>query len=137
MVGNPQRVGCRSTPASELLLFCTSAPVWAFSYIGIPILSYVSADREDVSTVYTAGDHLSKTYFPTFVEAIRRDNTVILQQRTSGESGGGGFRVRRANLKKLRQIAPLALANGWLTREQAKEDKNSIQFGLGGRAPNS
>ena len=88
----------------------------------------LSADREDVSTVYTAGDHLSKTYFPTFVEAIRRDNTVILQQRTSGESGGGGFRTSR-KLKETASIAPLALANGWLTREQAKEDKNSIQFG--------
>jgi NitT/TauT family transport system permease protein len=78
----------------------------------------VSADRADVSTVYIAGDHVSKEFFGTFQEAIRNANTTILQER--GQSGGA--MVRRENQKKLRQLAGLAIANGWLRSNQREDD---------------
>ena len=46
----------------------------------------VSADRTDVSTVYTAGDHVSKEFFPTFQKAVREENEQILQDRKSGNA---------------------------------------------------
>ncbi len=45
----------------------------------------VSADRTDVSTVYTAGDHVSKEFFPTFQNAVREANQKILEDRKSGQ----------------------------------------------------
>jgi NitT/TauT family transport system permease protein len=83
----------------------------------------ISADRGDVTTVFTAGDHMSKEFFPTFVEAIQRDNAATLAAREAGESSKGGFRTRRANIKIMRHIASPALANGWLTREEAEADE--------------
>ncbi|MEO0511134.1 MAG: ABC transporter permease [Verrucomicrobiota bacterium] len=83
----------------------------------------ISADRSDVTTVFTAGDHLSKTYFPTFVEAIQKDNNLVLAAREAGELGNGGSRARRANVKIIRQISSPAIANGWLTKEEAEEDE--------------
>ncbi|CAA6676377.1 MULTISPECIES: ABC transporter permease [unclassified Lentimonas] len=82
----------------------------------------ISADRENVTTVFTAGNHLSKEYYPSFVEAVEAENTATLAQRESGESTTSGFRARRANLKILRHIAPVATANGWLSRADAEED---------------
>src|ERR1700716_3459269 len=49
----------------------------------------VSADRSDVSTVYVAGDHVSKEFFGTFQEAIRNGNKAILQDRANGNETGG------------------------------------------------
>ena len=46
----------------------------------------VSADRTDVSTVYTAGDHVSKEFFPTFQHAVREENRKILEDRGTGRS---------------------------------------------------
>ena len=82
----------------------------------------VSAEREGVTTVFTAGDHLSKEFFPTFVEGVQKDNAAIVAERESGDIKGTGSRIRRANLKKMRHIAPVAISNGWLTKEQASED---------------
>lgn len=82
----------------------------------------ISADRSDVTTVYTAGDHLSKTYFPEFVAAIQSDNQSILAARESGDISGSGFSIRRANVKIMRHISDVAVANSWLTRDEAKED---------------
>jgi len=82
----------------------------------------ISADRADVTTVFTAGDHLSKEYFPGFVDAVEAENAEIRAAREAGEVELGGFRTRRANTKILRHIAPLAVSNGWLTRAEAEED---------------
>jgi NitT/TauT family transport system permease protein len=87
----------------------------------------VSADRVDVSTVYVAGDHVSKEFFGTFQEAVRNGNGAIVQDRANG-SQTGGLMVRRENQKKLRQLATLAIANGWL-RSNQREDDTAI-FGI-------
>jgi NitT/TauT family transport system permease protein len=81
----------------------------------------VSADRSDVSTVYTAGDHVSKEFFPTFQNAVREANQKILENRGVGPSSSG-ILVRRENVKKLRQIASLAIANGLLKPNQREDD---------------
>src|SRR6202040_1754548 len=81
----------------------------------------VSADRTDVSTVYTAGDHVSKEFFPTFQDAVRRANKKILEDQKNGQ-GSAGVMVRRDNLKKLRQLASLAIAHGWLRPNQRAGD---------------
>jgi NitT/TauT family transport system permease protein len=91
----------------------------------------ISADRENVTTVFTAGNHLSKEYFPGFVAAVEAENTAILAAREQGESSASGFRARRANLKILRHIAPVAIANGWLTRDEAGEDSKLYEIWQG------
>lgn len=82
----------------------------------------ISADREDVTTVFTAGDRLSREYFPTFVAAVEAENAAIREAREAGTAEPGGFRQRRANLKILRHLAPVAVTNGWLTPEEASDD---------------
>jgi NitT/TauT family transport system permease protein len=81
----------------------------------------VSADRTDVSTVYTAGDHVSKEFFPTFQAAVRDANAKILEERKNGKAPSG-LMARRDNVKKLRQLAPLAISNGWLRPNQREDD---------------
>ncbi|MFA5258100.1 MAG: ABC transporter permease [Opitutales bacterium] len=80
-----------------------------------------SADRENVTTVFSAGDHVSKEYFPQFLADVRAENTAVLKGREDG-SGESGSRYRRANQKLMRQMAPVAVANGWLTYDQAADD---------------
>lgn len=89
---------------------------------------HISADRSDVTTVYTAGDHLSKSYYPEFIEAIREDNAATLAARESGEIEGSGFSIRRGNVKVMRHISDAAIANQWLTRAEAEEDENLYEI---------
>lgn len=86
----------------------------------------LSATRSDVTTVFTAGDHLSKAYFPSFVKAIREDNERILQQQ-QGELpvDEPAPRVRRSNLNNLRHLTPLALKQGWLHSSE-KDDTEAL-----------
>ena len=107
-----------------LLSFLLPLLIWClFSYtpwIWHPDVKLeMSADRKDVTTFYTAGDHVSKEYFPTFVDAVREANAEIING--TGPEESGRF-VRRANIKKLRHLAPLAMANGWLEESQMQDD---------------
>lgn len=109
------------------LSFTLPLVLWAFisytPFIWHPdVKLQISADREDVTTVFTSGDHLSKEYFPEFVAAIQSDNAAILAARESGEVSGTGSRIRRANVKKMRHISAVAVSNGWLTRDEDEED---------------
>lgn len=88
----------------------------------------LSADRTDVTTIYSAGDRLSKEFYPSFVEAIQSDNQEILAAREKGEVSGSASRIRRANLKVMRHITPVVTANGWLARDEAKDD--SLLYGI-------
>jgi NitT/TauT family transport system permease protein len=81
----------------------------------------VSADRTGVSTVYTAGDHVSKDFFASFQDAVRDQNAKIVQDVKNGNASGGVM-TRRENQKKLRQIASLAVWNGWLQPTQREDD---------------
>src|ERR1700736_944970 len=102
-----------------LAIWCTASYV---PFIWHPdIRLEVSADRTDVSTVYTAGDHVSKEFFPTFQNAVREANKKILEDQKK-DQGLAGLMIRRENLKKLRQLASLAISNGWLRPNQREDD---------------
>ncbi|MEO0795290.1 MAG: ABC transporter permease [Verrucomicrobiota bacterium] len=86
----------------------------------------VSADRHDVTTVYSVGDRLPRHKeseddfaFVDFVEDVRERNEEIQAARDSGEPMESS---RRANKKVLRHLAPVGIAEGWLTRDQATDD---------------
>ena len=113
------------TKQKILTLFSFLGPIltWCFfSYVPFvwhpDVKLDISATRTDVTTVFTAGDHVSKAYFPEFVEAIHQDNQQI-QKQLSGEEevSSNASRTRRDNIKTLRHLVPLATQKGWLSDE--------------------
>lgn len=121
-----KELGAKRRTLLTCLSFLLPLLVWSFvsytPFIWHPdVKLQISADREDVTTVFTAGDHLSKSYFPEFVAAIRSDNAAILAAREAGATGGSSSRIRRANLKKLRHIASVAEANGWIEKGEVAD----------------
>ena len=71
------------SPSRQTLLtlasFCLPILLWiTVSYVPFiwhpDIKLEISADRVGVTTVFTAGDRVSKEYFPTFAEAVREEN---------------------------------------------------------------
>jgi NitT/TauT family transport system permease protein len=116
----------RRTSLLMALSFLLPLAIWCIaSYVPFiwhpDIRLEVSAARTDVSTVYTVGDHVSKEFFPTFQNAVRDTNNKILENRKNGQTSSG-MMVRRDNLKKLRQLAPIAISNGWLRPNQREDD---------------
>jgi NitT/TauT family transport system permease protein len=76
----------RRTGLLMALSFLLPLAIWCIaSYVPFiwhpDIRLEVSADRTDVSTVYTVGDHVSKEFFPTFQNAVRETNNKILEDR--------------------------------------------------------
>ena len=117
-------------PKQRLILSCLSflLPIIIWSVVSYaPFIWHpdvklqLSADRTDVTTIYSAGDRLSKEFYPSFVEAIQSDNAEILAARATGEVDGSASRIRRANLKVMRHITPVATANGWLSRDEVED----------------
>ncbi len=84
----------------------------------------LSAQQDGVTTVFTAGDHVSKGFFPEFVAAIRKDNEALIAARKSGTSESG---AKRKNQKLLRQIVPLAISHGWLNHTDSQNDNQIYQ----------
>jgi NitT/TauT family transport system permease protein len=106
---------------APLCLWCLVSYTPFFWHPDVKLL--ISADRDDVPTVFTFGDHLSKAFFPTFQDAVRRANSAIQKAVELGEKPAENPRnIRRANLKKLRHLAPLATHQKWISEAQAKED---------------
>ncbi len=71
------------------------------------------------STVYTAGDHVSKDYLPDLVQVTQEENSKILEDRTTGNISGS----KRSNLKKLRLLSPLLVKNNILSEDQYDDDQ--------------
>ncbi|EDY80509.1 ABC transporter, permease protein [Verrucomicrobiia bacterium DG1235] len=121
------------TPHRQLFLtvcsFLLPLAIWClFSYtpfIWHPDMKLeISADRENVTVVYTAGDHVSKEFFPTIVSEVQAENVQILANREAGiEPSGSSSRIRRANQKILRHIATFAVEKGWLPRNDRENDQ--------------
>jgi len=80
----------------------------------------ISADRDGVTTVFTAGDHLSKDYYPTFVESVRDENAAVVKAIAAGTPIEGS---KRANQKLLRHIGPVAVEEGWLDYDDGQNDE--------------
>ena len=105
--------------------FCIPLLVWVtVSYVPFiwhpDIKLEISADRDGVTTVFTAGDRVSKEFFPTFVEAVRQENRKVLDARVKNNPH---FVSRRENIKRLRHLAPLGVANGWLKNNERQDDE--------------
>jgi len=79
----------------------------------------LAANTERISGVFTAGNRLSREYFPQYVEAVRQDNQETLADRAANTSIPG---AKRANRLLLRQLAPVAIDNGWLPRGEEQND---------------
>jgi NitT/TauT family transport system permease protein len=79
----------------------------------------LSAEREGITTVFTAGDHVSREFFPEFTAAVRDENAAVLAARDAGNPDSG---ARRRNQKLLRQIAPIAVGHGWLPHTESQND---------------
>ncbi|MEM0967136.1 MAG: ABC transporter permease [Verrucomicrobiota bacterium] len=86
----------------------------------------ISADRSNVTTVYTAGNHITRTAdepggfdFSVFQQQIRDENAALREKLDAGEEVRGS---RRNNIKLLRHIAPVGVANGWIDRDQTTDD---------------
>ena len=113
--------------------FCLPLLVWVtVSYVPFiwhpDIKLEISADREGVTTVFTAGDRVSKEFFPTFVEAVRKENNLILSAREKNQPLSV---PRRENIKKIRHLAPLGVANGWLENNEQQNDKKLFELWKG------
>lgn len=79
----------------------------------------VSAEREGVTTMFTAGDRVSRGFFPQFVDAVREENRKVLAAREAGSEATG---MRRPNQRLLRQLATVAVENGWLDYRDTQND---------------
>jgi NitT/TauT family transport system permease protein len=119
----------RDLPQSRrLALTCISfllpLAIWCFvSYVPWiwhpDVKLELSAEREGVTTVFTAGDHVSRKFFPEFEDAIRKENAAVLAARSAGAAEPG---AKRKNQKLLRQLAPIAISHGWLAYTDAQND---------------
>ena len=79
----------------------------------------ISANRPDVTTVYTAGDRLSKEFYPKFAEAIRQANADAQAGKNPNSSPRA---TRRSNQKDLRQLASVGVREGWIVNDQTEDD---------------
>lgn len=85
----------------------------------------LSANRKDVTTIYVAGDRVSKGFFPEFQEAVRKQNEELKLQLASEDplDGASESTVRRANKKVLRHLSPLLIQNRWIKDDQNTDDE--------------
>lgn len=100
-----------------IFLWCAVSYVPWFWHPDVKI--EVSAEREGVTTVFTAGDHVSPEFFEEFAAVVRVENEAVLKSRAAGNAESG---ARRKNQRILRQLAPLAVANGWLADSDSQND---------------
>ncbi len=85
----------------------------------------LAADTARMSAMFTAGNRLSRDFFPQYEEAVRLDNMETLAARAADTSIPG---AKRANRLLLRQLAPLAIDNGWLIRGEEQNDAALYQI---------
>ncbi|MBC8127914.1 MAG: ABC transporter permease, partial [Gloeobacteraceae cyanobacterium ES-bin-144] len=78
-----------------------------------------------MNAVFTAGNRLSREFFPQYVDAIHLDNKETLAARASNTSILG---AKRTNRLLLRQLSPVAIGNGWLSRSQEQDDDALYQL---------
>lgn len=112
------------TALSFLLPIATWCLVSYCPFIWHPdIRLQIAANREDVNTTFMAGDRVGRDFYPEFQEAVRVQNEDIRKRRAEGETFSS-----RQNKKLLRQIVPVAIANGWLTDEDATDDEKIYEI---------
>ena len=88
----------------------------------------ISADRVGVTTVFIAGDRVSKSIFPLSHRRfeVRTWKHLRLANWIKPRT------VRRGiTSKKLRHLAPLAIANGWLESDERQDDEKIFEIWKG------
>ena len=115
-------LGAKRSSLLTFLSFFLPVAIWCLvsycPFIWHPdIKLQIAANREEVNTTFVAGDRVSRDFYPEFQEAVRTENQTVRDRRNKGETYSS-----RQNKKLLRQIAPIAMANGWLTAEEEKDD---------------
>ena len=85
----------------------------------------ISAERENITTVFTAGDRVSREFFPQFVEAVREENSTVISARKAGTADTG---AKRKNQKILRQLASVAIAHDWMEYDDGQNDALIYHF---------
>lgn len=84
----------------------------------------LASSTERMDAMFTAGNRLSREFFPKYVDAVAEDNKAILEARKTGAASG----AKRPNRLLLRQIAPVAVGNGWLPRGSGQDDTAIYQI---------
>ena len=79
----------------------------------------VSGEAAGIDSIHVAGERMKPEYLAPFQAAVRAENAQVTAARQSGQP----MKVAaRANKKIVRQIFPVALASGWVTRAQETDD---------------
>lgn len=100
-----------------LLIWCVASygPWWKVAYqVTVP------AESARLQSVYTVGNRLTPETWKEFRDAVAQDNEEILAARGAGQPVAA---TARQGKKIVRQIHPMAVVNGWLTREQDLDDE--------------
>lgn len=111
--------------ASILMVLSFALPliIWSIASYGpwwkVAHQVSVSAESARLQSVYSVGDRLTPSVWKEFATAIGKDNEEIQAARDSGSPIASSA---RQNKKTTRQIHPIAVVNGWLTREQELAD---------------
>lgn len=82
----------------------------------------IPVTRAESTSVYVVGDHIGRAFFGEFQEAIREENRATAEAHRSQSFAGTDASRRRENAKLIRQLAPIAVSNGWI---QAEEERDS------------
>ena len=105
------------------LSFILPLVIWSIAAYGpwweVAYQVELSAESPRLQSVYSVGDRLTPGVWKEFSAAITEDNKEIIAARSAGQPVAS---TSRQNKKIARQIHPIAVLNGWLTREQAIED---------------
>lgn len=114
-----------SSQATILILLSFILPllIWSIASYGpwwkVAHQVTVSAESARLQSVYSVGDRLTPSVWQEFSDAIVKDNQETLAAREGGQPLTNSS---RQNKKILRQLHPIAVVNGWLTREQELAD---------------
>lgn len=88
----------------------------------------IAGDREGTHTVYNAGDRISKSHFPRYVDGVRSQNMALQQALASDEPPSTS---QRPQLRVLRHLGPWAAERDLITRQQIRDDELIYQIWRG------
>ncbi|TVR47130.1 MAG: ABC transporter permease [Planctomycetota bacterium] len=121
----PSGVSTLLTACSFLLplgLWCLVSYVPPFTWHP-DVKLLIAGDREGVQTVFTAGDRISASFFPTY-----REGVIAFNQRLIGETQEPLSVSNRDQLLVLRHLGFWGREQGHLTRETQRDDAALFQL---------
>ena len=130
------KVGFESSKTNDSypsLPFCLPLLLWiSVSYLPFiwhpDVKLQISADRVGVTTVFIAGDRVSKEYFPTFAQAVRSENMETRKARKLDQAKNGS---KRDNSRSFVTWPPWRLPTVGLKATSDRMTKRFSKFGRG------